>query len=58
MAVGRVFKTRVMAKYDLMYSERAFVNQYVREGMEEYKFSEAREDLGLLEQDYLELVTE
>ncbi|ETO33811.1 hypothetical protein RFI_03287 [Reticulomyxa filosa] len=56
--IVRVFHKRIAQKYDLMYSQRAFVHWYVGEGMEEGEFAEARENLGLLEKDYLDMLKE
>ncbi|KAK6114514.1 Tubulin alpha-2 chain [Brugia pahangi] len=46
---------RLDAKFDLMYSKRAFIHWFIGEGMEEDEFIDAREDMDLLERDYKEL---
>lgn len=47
--------SRLRTKFDLMFSKRAFVHHYIGEGMEEYEFHEAREDICALENDYDEI---
>merc|ERR1719433_457034 len=51
-ATGRVLSERITKKFDKMYSQKAFVHWYVKEGMEQSKLAEAREDLACMEYDY------
>ena len=55
--ISRIYSERISKKYDLLYSQRAYVHWYVGWGMEEGEFAEAREDLGFLEKDYLDILT-
>jgi len=58
IAANRVFSDRLSKKYDIMYSQRAYVYWYVGEGMEEGEFYKVLEDLGFLEKDYFDAITE
>jgi len=58
VAIKRVFEDRLCKKFDMMYSQRAYVHWYVGEGMEEGEFMEAREDLDFLSKDYDDVVSE
>ena len=56
--ISRFFSERISKVYDKMYSQRAYVHWFLQEGMEEGEFAEAREDLGFMEEDYLDLLSE
>jgi len=56
VGINKVFQRRLVQKYDMMYSQRAYVHWYVGEGMEEGEFEEAREDLEFLSREYYDCV--
>ncbi|KAG8336918.1 hypothetical protein J6590_035618 [Homalodisca vitripennis] len=47
--------SKVNRKFGLMYAKRAFIHWYYDEGMEEMDFSEAKDDISVLEMDYKEI---
>ena len=49
---------KIMANFDRLYRPRAFVHWFVGEGMESGEFAEAREDMGFLTKDYIDVMTE
>ena len=55
--IRRVF-SKINHKFDLMHAKKAYLHWYVRDGMEEGEFEEARENLAALEGDYAEIAGE
>jgi tubulin alpha len=56
-AIRDVF-SRIGQQFDMIYSKKAFVHWFIREGMNEEEFREARENLAALEMDYREIEEE
>ena len=54
--IGRTFDERIVKKFDLMYSQKAYIHWYTKEGFEESQFEEVRENLRDLELDYFEIL--
>ena len=57
-AISRVFNKRIIRKFDKLYHHKAFIHWYLKEGMEYRDFDQARENLQLVEQDYLNVLNE
>ena len=55
VGIKHFFEKTILEKYDKMCDQKAFVHWYYAEGMDKFTFPEAREDLGLLRQSYLEI---
>ena len=56
-SINEVF-SKINHKFDLLYAKKAYLHWYLSEGMEESEFTNAREDLAFLEEDYKEICTE
>mmetsp|Transcript_77206 Transcript_77206/g.69137 ORF Transcript_77206/g.69137 Transcript_77206/m.69137 type:complete len:149 (+) Transcript_77206:2-448(+) len=54
--ISRVFSERIGKKYDILYSQYAFVHWYLGEGPGCGIFPAAREELAWLEKDYLDVL--
>merc|ERR1711964_296561 len=54
-AITEVF-TRIDTKYDKMYEKRAFLHWYIKEGMEDGEFPDARENIDQLREDYAAII--
>ncbi|ETO01032.1 hypothetical protein RFI_36408, partial [Reticulomyxa filosa] len=55
-AISRLFSERISRKFDLMMTQQAYTQWYHGEGMSGGDFPEAREDVGFLEKDYLDVL--
>ena len=55
---ARLFNQRINKRYDILYNQRCFVHHFIKHGMVEGEFKEAREDLGFLHKDYLDVLAE
>ena len=53
--MSRVINERICKQYDLLFSKRAYLHWYLNENMEETEMIEARENVGYLEKEYLEM---
>ncbi|ETO27394.1 tubulin alpha-4 chain [Reticulomyxa filosa] len=58
IGISRMFNERITRKFDLMYNQRAFVHWYLGYGRRERQFGITRQDLGYLERDYLDVLSE
>ncbi|CAD8212104.1 unnamed protein product [Paramecium octaurelia] len=56
-AMSQIF-SNLSQKYDQMFAKRAFMHWYVKEGMEEAQFVEAREVIASLQKDYEDVDSE
>ncbi|ETO12898.1 Alpha-tubulin [Reticulomyxa filosa] len=51
----RTFIKQITKQFDYMYSQKAFVHWYTKEGIEEYELANAREELEFLQKNYFEI---
>ena len=56
VGITKYFDDKFVKEFDKMYSKRAFIHHYLRSGMEKGEFDEAREDIGFLQKDYLDII--
>ena len=58
IAISRFFEKRIIKKYDSMFCNKAYIDWYIREHMEEEEFMEARENIGYIIKDYGDVLME